>query len=1576
MKSKLSLRAIALVLCALLLVACFPISAAAEEANAITMEEGEIKTDFVPAGTECTSTDKSVAWVDENGNLNALKEGEATISDGTSEYKVTVEDYTDGSETVGNLKIVTRYNDSMQFYDGHVYLIFTSYQDGVEFKVDDLYAGYEISDSYYEDIAKDISAGSNHTGTESDYFSLEYGMEGCTLNRGQVVTIGMYRGFELSTTQAALGAITNSTAWNKLKTEGKTAIIKNIFSVLKSGKTSVEEATAKLKAIFDEVGVDYTKALNGTVNGGVCFNRELFNQKAEWDQYENVTYDLDITANELGRLKTSLNGNLNNFSLFKNSCATVALRAWNAAVGTRYGIDTAYKLSAEGKGIFSIVDAPKGVRDSIVKRLPGYYLNNAQGVEEPGAGYQDDTGWVYVSAPKQVSPVSYKFAEGSLAIDEDITDMPLLIAAAAKGEDKIVYNKDKQEIDVKVNSSEDGDYTVIESVELTVNEKTYTIDSENIENCEFWVNLPLENPDNLDFYAVNDAGEPIASAYGGGNLSVCVNYLPLKIKPCSEEIKEFNTLSVMISNQDEVKAETEVYTKDGPVKEDEEVAPGTTVYVKSTMSPDEYTYVLDDLIVSGESIFNKEHYDADEGAYFFSKPEGYTDLFVSYSEAEVKTKGQSPVQLGVGDVFKITDYVDLEIYGMSKPEMLEWSVVDGADDLFAESGDDIEAKKEGSAHIWVHAKGNENIGVMLIVEVFGDKNETAAITFSDDINGKLEIVQVSDDNKTAIPYSGYLVKKNTVLDIKNVSDDGKAILSLTANDKKVAPGEKLTVSENTEIKASFADAEIQGVPRTIKLDEDTKTYQLNAKIAYKGLNSLKPVYDSSIRYESGDPLVTVDENGLITLAGDIPEDGAAVIVTAYAGSTNDKVSAQTKVIVGDYKGAKIVGKMTIHARRIYSGELTPHGCITFTTYDVVDLDSSYYEFNKPTEKYTELMLDYEKNPEKYKSDPALYNDNELNLENREETYFDTVTKKRESEPETISLKAGESLSVSNYCFAPNHIYTLLGTLEESTLSQIPSTQALIRQLRKYAESDELDGVEAFDSFVATLVQMFSYQIATGKNPADGRTADGGLTIDRELFNQFRRDDSQYPNNYYSVEITADELAAFKSYIANPENNYYSLFTMNCATGAVEIWNKTLADRPELTVKGNYSGLFVDPESLYFELGAMGLKKDIDGEGGKDFYPRSVPYTDEVRNAIAKIDGIGKVEFTDEFKARLDEALEAYNALNDVQKNRVHNYSTLEKAVKEYNKPDDSEKADFDIQKVIETIKALFPNLKDAGNYGELIEEAWKKISEIQFDPSSMIDGAKSSIEGIINKIKEAMGSLFPDYEEEPEPEPTPSQPTIIAPSKVNFSKSPDVKSALNALKKIKSDADPKGSKFNKLRAKSTKVTAKTVKVVWGKVKGAKKYIVVGNKCGNKNTLKKLKTTTATSFTQKKLKKNTNYKYVVLAVNSKNKVITASKVVHVATKGGKKTNYKGIAIKPYKNTVIKKGKTLTLKIAKKVKDNKKGTVTIHRYIKYESANTKIATVTSKGKIKAVKKGSTYIYAYAQNGVYKKIKVTVK
>ena len=63
--------------------------------------------------------------------------------------------------------------------------------------------------------------------------------------------------------------------------------------------------------------------------------------------------------------------------------------------------------------------------------------------------------------------------------------------------------------------------------------------------------------------------------------------------------------------------------------------------------------------------------------------------------------------------------------------------------------------------------------------------------------------------------------------------------------------------------------------------------------------------------------------------------------------------------------------------------------------------------------------------------------------------------------------------------------------------------------------------------------------------------------------------------------------------------------------------------------------------------------------------------------------------------------------------------------------------------------------------------------------------------------------------------------------------------------------------------------------------------------------------------------------------------------------------------------------------KKLKKNKKLMPKKHvPTVRYLSSNKKVATVSKGGKIKGVKKGTCYVYAYAHNGVFKKVKVTVK
>jgi hypothetical protein len=184
------------------------------------------------------------------------------------------------------------------------------------------------------------------------------------------------------------------------------------------------------------------------------------------------------------------------------------------------------------------------------------------------------------------------------------------------------------------------------------------------------------------------------------------------------------------------------------------------------------------------------------------------------------------------------------------------------------------------------------------------------------------------------------------------------------------------------------------------------------------------------------------------------------------------------------------------------------------------------------------------------------------------------------------------------------------------------------------------------------------------------------------------------------------------------------------------------------------------------------------------------------------------------------------------------------------------------------------------------------------------------------------------------------------------------------------NGDVKGSTFSKLKLKATSSSNSKIKLTWTKVKGAKKYVIYGAKCGS--TIKKIKTVSSSkkSLTITKLKKNQYYKYLVIAVNG-TKTKGTSKVVHCTTKSSKYGNPTKVTVK--KSTVnLKKGKTSTIKAT--FKYNKK--VKKHVKLRYESSDTKVAKVNKNGKITAKKKGTCTIYVYAQNGVYKKVKVKVK
>ena len=182
------------------------------------------------------------------------------------------------------------------------------------------------------------------------------------------------------------------------------------------------------------------------------------------------------------------------------------------------------------------------------------------------------------------------------------------------------------------------------------------------------------------------------------------------------------------------------------------------------------------------------------------------------------------------------------------------------------------------------------------------------------------------------------------------------------------------------------------------------------------------------------------------------------------------------------------------------------------------------------------------------------------------------------------------------------------------------------------------------------------------------------------------------------------------------------------------------------------------------------------------------------------------------------------------------------------------------------------------------------------------------------------------------------------------------------------DKDVKNSSFCLLNAMQKNVKKQSISISWKQVGGASKYVVYGNLKGRK--LKKLKTLSGTGYTAKKMKPGKMYQFVVAAYGGE-KALATSKTILIASAGGRIGN--PTAVKVNKTAVhLSAGKTFKLKSSYK----EEKPVKLCRKICYESSNPAVAKASRTGRIKAVAKGTCYVYAYAQNGLFKKVKVTVR
>lgn len=203
---------------------------------------------------------------------------------------------------------------------------------------------------------------------------------------------------------------------------------------------------------------------------------------------------------------------------------------------------------------------------------------------------------------------------------------------------------------------------------------------------------------------------------------------------------------------------------------------------------------------------------------------------------------------------------------------------------------------------------------------------------------------------------------------------------------------------------------------------------------------------------------------------------------------------------------------------------------------------------------------------------------------------------------------------------------------------------------------------------------------------------------------------------------------------------------------------------------------------------------------------------------------------------------------------------------------------------------------------------------------------------------------------------------------------------------VKPTADTDMKSINKA-AVSEKLSLRIIsgrtanKLKWEKVSGAAGYEIYASVCSkNKYSMSKIAepNKTKTSYTHKKLKKATCYVYQIAAYKMSKgakKYIARYNEQKAYTAGdGKYTNPSKLKIEKSKLAVYA-GKTGNIMASAAAPKGKKMRTGISE-LTFISSNKKVASVTQNGKVKGKKKGKCVIYCITQNGIKKKISITVK
>lgn len=300
---------------------------------------------------------------------------------------------------VGSVRLVARHDESTKNpTHGHVYIVYTSYVDNLKIDVDDIYEYYVTNEAYSKKLqdaakaaetdaegaeitswrstvdevnkankeqrtqaAKDMYIRDDNHGTHSPAVVI--------LNRGDYVSIGHYSMEDAKTQQIYYDIV------NGIYSEEVVNKLMELYAAATGSNPDMEYVKAHLPevagVVLPKLPELLNKVYNATTPGGVCINRELYNQKLEYDQGPNEIVECDITFDQTRKLLDYYGAeSVKEYQFMPHNCTTVTTDAWNTVFGFTTDdngnvVKTQYYANSGIKYLDYRADLPVMVKNSI-----------------------------------------------------------------------------------------------------------------------------------------------------------------------------------------------------------------------------------------------------------------------------------------------------------------------------------------------------------------------------------------------------------------------------------------------------------------------------------------------------------------------------------------------------------------------------------------------------------------------------------------------------------------------------------------------------------------------------------------------------------------------------------------------------------------------------------------------------------------------------------------------------------------------------------------------------------------------------------------------------------------------------------------------------------------------------------------------------------------------------------------------------------------------------------------------------------------------------------------------------------